>query len=131
MPKPLTTLEEFSRVVCGWASQQPVVNRVWIFGSYAKGTQKPSSDLDVAVELHAPTLAYVRADTWWYRHSSALGESLKVLIPVPLDMQLYHRRYDPRIYGFVRELTLGPVYRRPQSKGRPGILLVGASPPKA
>src|SRR3569623_35380 len=33
-----------------WAASIPVIKRVWIFGSRARGTARPSSDLDIAVE---------------------------------------------------------------------------------
>src|SRR3569833_791953 len=33
-----------------WAALNPVIKRVWIFGSRARGTARPDSDLDIAVE---------------------------------------------------------------------------------
>ena len=33
------------------ANSTPLVSKVWIFGSRAKGTYKETSDLDVAIEL--------------------------------------------------------------------------------
>ena len=33
-----------------WAEANPIVERVWIFGSRARGDSRPDSDLDVAVE---------------------------------------------------------------------------------
>jgi len=34
-----------------WAHSAPLVSKVWIFGSRAKGTHKENSDLDVAIDL--------------------------------------------------------------------------------
>jgi len=37
--------------IAQWAAERPEVRRVWIFGSRAKGTHRPDSDIDIAVEL--------------------------------------------------------------------------------
>jgi predicted nucleotidyltransferase len=33
-----------------WAASNPIIVRVWIFGSRVRGTNRPDSDLDVAIE---------------------------------------------------------------------------------
>ena len=33
-----------------WAERNPQIRRVWVFGSHAKGTDEPDSDIDIAVE---------------------------------------------------------------------------------
>lgn len=33
-----------------WAESQPIIKRVWLFGSRVRGTERPDSDLDIAVE---------------------------------------------------------------------------------
>lgn len=37
-------------VIKAWAASNPVIERVWIFGSRVRGTNRPDSDLDVAME---------------------------------------------------------------------------------
>ncbi len=34
-----------------WARQRPGICRLWIFGSRARGTHRPNSDLDIAFEI--------------------------------------------------------------------------------
>jgi predicted nucleotidyltransferase len=34
-----------------WAQQRPGIRRLWIFGSRARGTHRPDSDLDIAFEI--------------------------------------------------------------------------------
>ena len=36
--------------IVDWASQNPLIRKVWLYGSRIKGNNKPDSDLDVAVE---------------------------------------------------------------------------------
>ena len=46
----MLTLSEIQAAVCKVAPQYPI-NRVDLFGSYALGTAKPDSDVDVLVEF--------------------------------------------------------------------------------
>jgi predicted nucleotidyltransferase len=45
------SLEDISRIVGEWADGNEYVAEVWLFGSYAKGTQRPESDIDLAVKI--------------------------------------------------------------------------------
>jgi hypothetical protein len=36
-----------------WAQGHANIRRVWLYGSRVRGTQRPDSDLDVAVEIDA------------------------------------------------------------------------------
>ncbi|SRR6266404_4139117 len=38
-------------ILAQWAAQQPEILGLFVFGSFAKGTAKADSDLDLAVEL--------------------------------------------------------------------------------
>ena len=111
----MSTLTHYSELVAAWAGQHQVINRAWIFGSYANGTPKPSSDLDVAVELRKTHIGNCTVITYWFRHSSELEAALQRLLPIPLDLELFHRYHGSRICGFVKESNLAPVYRRPRS----------------
>jgi len=71
------------------ASGETLVQRLWIYGSYATGTAKPHSDLDVAIEINlagetddSNTLFVCSAEDW----RSELGPALK---PYVLDLKRY------------------------------------------
>ena len=34
-----------------WAQGHPNIRRVWLYGSRVKGTQRPDSDLDIAIDI--------------------------------------------------------------------------------
>jgi predicted nucleotidyltransferase len=47
--------DEWLQGLRDWAEQNGSVRQLWLFGSRAKGTSRPDSDLDVAVVLMLPT----------------------------------------------------------------------------
>lgn len=71
-----------------WAKSVPVINRVWIFGSRARGTETPESDLDIAIEH-----GILPGDTDVF--TTAIGESenwrraLQARVSLKLDLQSY------------------------------------------
>lgn len=71
-----------------WAGSHAVVRRVWVFGSRARGTERPDSDIDVAVEHDAMpgdsdafTTAIYEADAW--------RDELAPHLSAPLDLESY------------------------------------------
>ena len=44
-------LEKAKPILRQWAAANPLIGELRIFGSYAKGTARPDSDLDVAVRV--------------------------------------------------------------------------------
>ena len=44
---------EFKNILLDWASSKPFIVRLWVFGSRARGTHRPDSDLDVAVQVES------------------------------------------------------------------------------
>lgn len=81
--------------VRGWASGEPLVRRVYLYGSRAKGTQRPDSDIDLAV-LFRPDPLLVReqgGDMWqaryftWEDNSPRWKNALSSLFPVPVHLE--------------------------------------------
>ena len=71
-----------------WAVSYSIVRRVWVFGSRVRGTERPDSDLDVAVEHDALAGDSDASTTWIYKAQDwrdELGRSLSVR----LDLQPY------------------------------------------
>jgi hypothetical protein len=44
-------MSDLKAAVTGWAADEPLIRRVYLFGSRAKGTARPDSDVDLAI-LH-------------------------------------------------------------------------------
>jgi predicted nucleotidyltransferase len=47
----LADLNELTRAIVSVCENEPAIAAAYLFGSYAKGRQKPDSDIDVAVLL--------------------------------------------------------------------------------
>jgi hypothetical protein len=86
-------LQESAEVVSRWATTEPLIRRAYLFGSRVTGTQRPDSDLDVAVAHDidpalrgiGETLRLDRQFTWedhYPRWKADLGK----LLPMPLDL---------------------------------------------
>lgn len=71
----MVTFEEIKRAV---ETEAPAygVARAFLFGSYARGEQRPDSDVDIVIELARP-LGFRRA---------RLSESLQNRLGVPVDV---------------------------------------------
>lgn len=74
--------ETMKHALAAWGAAQPNVRRAVVFGSRAKGTARPDSDLDLAVDL-MPSLSSPLADliahrgTWRDELTRLLGVTVK------------------------------------------------------
>lgn len=83
----LLDLEKAKPILRQWAEANPLIGELRIFGSYAKGTATPDSDLDVAVrvvrKLPGDTSVWVTA----LCECPRWGEELSRVLGVKVDMQ--------------------------------------------
>jgi uncharacterized protein len=86
--------------IVAWASQKPLVMRVFIFGSRARGDHRPDSDLDVAVELDPREFQGVDDSggvaTWMFE-SEGWKEELQALVPHKVQLELSLGEQTPTI----------------------------------
>jgi len=47
----MRTLANIEKIIHKWVAEQPSINLAILFGSFAKGTQTASSDIDLAIQL--------------------------------------------------------------------------------
>jgi len=95
-------IDEIKKVVNGWAQNQPLIKRAFIFGSQARGDSQPDSDLDVAVELHLGADDSNILSTWIFEEDE-MKEGLQELIPFKLQLELLDGQKTPRILTAVKE----------------------------
>jgi predicted nucleotidyltransferase len=92
------TLTRFANIVAEWAASEPLVEAAYLFGSRAKGFNRPDSDLDVALKVSGDDEGF----TNWISEASGLRKSLGNLLPVPVDLQMMHS-LDAKVTPAVRE----------------------------
>ena len=74
------------RALISWASLNPRVLRVIIFGSRVKGTHSQDSDLDIAVEIESGEDSDATLATWM-RFSAEWRTELSSMLPFRIDLQ--------------------------------------------
>jgi len=89
-------VEEFQ----AWATNNPLVLRIWLFGSRTREDYRPDSDLDVAVELD-PSM-FTGADesggiATWAFETKGWKEELQSLSPYNIQLEQYLPEQTPRI----------------------------------
>ena len=78
-------IESIKRIIAGWANREPLVKRVYIFGSRATSDYGDDSDIDVAVEIHRlPGEQSMTAA--WMDVAEGYEEQLSELLPYPLHL---------------------------------------------
>lgn len=93
-----------------WAASNPVIHRVWVFGSRVRGTERPDSDLDVAVE-HGALPGDSGPFTTWISEAERWRKVLNASLSVPLDLQSYIRGESHTIQAGLDESSV-LVYER-------------------
>lgn len=107
-----------AQLVRTWAQSTPEIKRVWIFGSYAYGTPRADSDLDVAVEILPAAIDHWGLFTFWMRHGDRLQADLRDQFAddfpgLEVNLELYHRYWGKIPYAAICQRRLAPLYRRP------------------
>ena len=83
-----------------WAAAKPLVNRLWVFGSRARGDHRQDSDLDIAIELDL-TAAGGCDDSGglatWMLDTTGWPEELQGITGLRIDLQHFDGARTPTI----------------------------------
>lgn len=102
-------IQDVSRALAAWAKRSPIVNRLWIFGSRARGTERPDSDLDVAIEIDATVVPGVDESGGWatWSHSKReLVHQLDAMFPFDVHLERYAGSETPAIAQALQESSI-------------------------
>ncbi|MFD0325619.1 nucleotidyltransferase family protein [Lysobacter gummosus] len=107
----------YALIVNTWAEAKPVINRAWIFGSYAAGQARLDSDLDVAIEIATEATRKYGIKAFWFDHHTDFQEQLQALAAeVPVQLEMYHRYHGGIVYRAINSNCIRPVYKRPRGR---------------
>ncbi|WP_375209082.1 nucleotidyltransferase domain-containing protein [Hyphomonas jannaschiana] len=90
--------ENWIKAIVSWASKEPDVASVYLFGSRIKGLARPDSDLDVAVVVVRGATENDTYTTWTFQHEEWKAE-LQKSISVKLDLQLGNPELSTTVVG--------------------------------
>lgn len=98
----MTDLEHDIDVIRRWAIRNPVIQRVHIFGSRVRGTERADSDLDVAVEHGVMLGDGDHTTTGLFGHSEWQSE-LQPLCRCQLQVESYRPGETPTVEAGIKE----------------------------
>ncbi|VVP59754.1 nucleotidyltransferase family protein [Pseudomonas fluorescens] len=81
-------IEDMKNAVAKWAVTEPIIRKAYVFGSRVRGTHKPNSDLDVAVEIYT-LLGDENPLTTWICEAQRLKASIAGIVPMIIDLYWY------------------------------------------
>lgn len=83
-----------------WACAEPLVKRVYLFGSRVRGDHRLTSDIDIAVELDPAVFKGVDESeglATWMHEAKVWREELQKLIPLKVQLERYHPDQTPTV----------------------------------
>jgi predicted nucleotidyltransferase len=93
-------LPQVASLVSTWARGEPLVKRVYLFGSRVRGDHGLNSDLDIAVELDPVVFQGTDESgglaTWMFE-TKGWKEELEKLIPLKIQLERYHPDQTPTV----------------------------------
>jgi predicted nucleotidyltransferase len=114
----LPELESDARAIREWAAATPVVRRAWLFGSRVRGSHRPDSDLDVAIE-HDRLSGDASTLATWIGEAGSWRAELAPQLQHRLDLWSYDPVRTPKIDNALRAGAI-LIYERaeaPPNKG--------------
>jgi predicted nucleotidyltransferase len=85
-------LAEMLALLTAWATEKPLVGRLWLFGSRVRGNHRSDSDVDVAIELDMSAAKGVDESggmATWAFDTKQWKPELEDLLSLIVDLQRY------------------------------------------
>lgn len=89
------------KALSDWASEKPLVGRVFIFGSRVRGDHGPGSDLDIAVEIDLSAARGMDESgglATWMSETKGWKMELEAILPFEVDLEQYRGEGTPTIH---------------------------------
>lgn len=109
MKKRIPLEPEQIAIIKAWAKTKKRVRAVRLFGSRAKGTNRPDSDIDLAVTV-SEDRHYTRA-TIWYFDKEPWSDALSKLVGIRVDVRITDVGKPCKIRRYCRETGNILIYR--------------------
>lgn len=94
--------ERLSQIVTPWAATLTYRIRIYFFGSRLKGTSRPGSDLDLAIEFLDP---FINSEVIWHDLESKWAKKLSSLTGLNARPQVLNENSEP-VNTYVKECSV-------------------------
>jgi uncharacterized protein len=101
-------LFEVATALKEWARGKPDIQRVWIYGSRLRGTQRPDSDLDLSIEI-GPFETDSDMQLRWMDEVKGWRAQLQSISPYKVHVEMYGTEFTRQYIACCSML----VYERP------------------
>lgn len=81
-------INEIRNIIVAWAETQPLLLKVWLFGSRVRGTERPDSDIDIAVEVQTLP-GDSSAFTTFMFEKRRLEVAIESILPMSVQLEWY------------------------------------------
>lgn len=113
MTKEVTISPEWCDAIRLWAAAIPFIDRVSLYGSRARGTAQPGSDLDLAVYAHAPDGEHLSE---WIENRQRWQKALSARLEVNVHLELANEEKDSVVAPAVAREGITIYQRQDESK---------------
>jgi predicted nucleotidyltransferase len=99
-------IDEVRHIVATWAETEPLVQKVWLFGSRVRGTERPDSDIDIAIEIQKLPNDSCAWTTFVYE-KERLKAAIQARLPMPVQLEWYGGPIEtPTIHAGLQESSI-------------------------
>jgi len=95
-------ISKAENIIVNWASKNPAISRVYLYGSRIKGNYEDESDLDIAVELNL-TKGAENLLAVWLCDKDNWQDELQALIPYKVHLEWYHENETKLVGSGIKE----------------------------
>ena len=115
------SLENIIKAIEGWAKQNPLAGKVWIFGSRVRQDARLNSDVDIAIEIDLPAAKGSDESggfaTWSFECQSWSNE-IQARLPFKVDVQQFLDARTPTIKNALNRSSV-LAYKKNDFRGKP------------
>lgn len=115
------SLENIIKSIEGWAKQNPLVGKVWIFGSRVRHDARLDSDVDIAIEIDLSAAKGSDESggfaTWSFECQSWINE-IQARLPFKVDVQQFLGARTPTIKNALNRSSV-LAYKKNDFRGKP------------
>ena len=94
-------VETMASTVRKWAEGKPQIFRIHFFGSRIKGTNRPESDLDIALAIKP----HINGSLLWFEFHEIWLNELNAIIPFDVQLELDEGDKSPTIQSGLNEAS--------------------------